>query len=199
LSVPQSQSKARTSDSPSPLPAETDDYRLMQGVARADPGALRALYDRYSPTALAVARRIVGDAHEAEQLLVDVFWELWQRPDRYDANRGCPLTYLMTLTRSRAIDRRRSMTSRDARSVPAAPGPDPPATDGSPLDTALLAERRAQVRRALQDLDPQHRQAIECAYFDCLTHTQIAQRLNKPLGTIKTHIRQGLARLREKL
>lgn len=197
MSLSPSQSKTQPRDSSVP-PNRPDDYLLMKGIAASDPGALRTLYERYSPTVLAVARRIIGDAQEAEQLLVDVFLEMWQRPDRYDAARGCPLTYLLTLTRSRAIDRRRSMSARGGGPAMAAPvGAERPATDGSPLQTVLLTERRAQVRRALEELDPQQRQAIECAYFDCLTHVQIAQKLNKPLGTIKTHIRLGLMRLRE--
>jgi len=176
-----------------------DEYQLMEAIVRQDQRALRTMYDRYAPTVMALAQRIIGDAGEAEQLLIDVFWELWQRGARYDAARGSPFTYLMTLARSRSIDRRRSMDARGGAPPQLPPGQDAAHDGQSPVDAAMLGERRERVRTALATLDPAQRQVLECAYYEGLTHTQIAQKLNKPLGTVKTYIRQAIGRLREKL
>lgn len=196
---PTDQQRPATSLSKPSPPDRGDEYQLMEAIVRQDPRALRTMYERYAPTVMALAQRIVGDAGEAEQLLIDVFWELWQRAARYDAARGSPFTYLMTLARSRSIDRRRSI---DARGGPAAQLPvgEDAAPDGySPVDAAMLGERRERVRTALATLEPAQRQVLECAYYEGLTHTQIARKLNKPLGTVKTYIRQAIGRLREKL
>ena len=90
----------------------TDDFLLMEAVAAGDATAIAALYDRHSPLVFALCLRIVRDRSEAEDLLADIFWEIWRRADRYDAARGSPLTYLLTVARSRAIDRRRSLMKR---------------------------------------------------------------------------------------
>ena len=176
-----------------------DDLALMQAVAARDPNALRALYDRYAGLVFSLALRILRDRAEAEELLTDVFWELWSKAQRFDASRGTAITYLTTLTRSRAIDRVRSRATKlklapiESEDAPAA------ATRSTPAGDSLLAERRALIKRAIDQLDPSQRQAIECAYYDGLSHSEIADKLNKPLGTVKTYIRQGLIRLRESL
>lgn len=174
-----------------------NDLKLMQSIAAGDPQALRALYDRYASLVYALALRILRDRAEADELLVDVFWELWSRSDRYDPSRGTPLTYLMTLTRSRAIDRTRGRKIRPL-SLQYDDSIEPTAT-GSVSDDALSTERREIVRRALAGLDPQQREVIECSFYDGLSHSEIADKLGKPLGTVKTYIRQGLIRLRESL
>ena len=182
-------------------PSVRDDYDLMRGIASRDQSALRALYDRHSPVVYALCLRILRNAVDADELLVDVFWEAWEKSDRYDASRGSPLTYLTTLARSRAIDRIRSratatakMSLADVNDVsPAAP------SKSGPVENTLDAERRATVSAALDQLDPQQRQAIECAYYEGLSHSEISEKLGKPLGTVKTWIRTGLIRLRDTL
>jgi RNA polymerase sigma-70 factor (ECF subfamily) len=174
------------------------DLKLMQGVAARDSAALRALYDRYSGLVYTLGLRILRDRADAEELLVDVFWEIWSRGDRFDASRGTPLTYLMTLTRSRAIDRTRGRGKMRPLSLQSEESPEP-AGAGSPTDDALGAERRDVIRQAIGQLEPQQRQAIECSFYDGLSHSEIADKLGKPLGTVKTYIRQGLIRLRESL
>jgi RNA polymerase sigma-70 factor (ECF subfamily) len=181
-------------------PQSPDDFSLMQAIARRDRDALSILYDRHSPMLLAICRRVLRDAAEAEDVLTDVFFEVWTKADRFDAGRGNPLTYLVTLSRSRAIDRQRSRASRpqvvsadtDAASAQADPVP-------NPLQSMHLKERQKQVRAALSDLEPAQRQALECAFYEGLSHSEIAKKLNRPLGTVKTYIRQGLIRLRDSL
>jgi RNA polymerase sigma-70 factor (ECF subfamily) len=175
----------------------------MRGVGARDSGALRTLYDRHSKLVFALCLRVLHDRGEAEDVLVDVFWELWEKWDRYDPSRGSPMTYLVTLARSRAIDRLRSREGtqrREMRLVQQDEADAAAVPDGAnPLEQTLEAERRAQVQEALARLEPAQRDAIECAYYDGLSHSEIAEKLNKPLGTVKTWIRQGLIHLRDSL
>jgi RNA polymerase sigma-70 factor (ECF subfamily) len=178
-----------------------DDFALMQRITDGDADALAALYDRHGALIYAVGLRILRDRGEAEELLIDIFWEIWSRAARYDSRRAAPVTYLLTLARSRAIDRQRSGAHRDKTR----PGPsDAPieaaaASTANPSEQAIRDERSQLVRAAMQSLDPIQRQAVELSFFDGLSHTQIAARLTKPLGTVKTYIRQGLIRLRDGL
>jgi RNA polymerase sigma-70 factor (ECF subfamily) len=176
-----------------------DDLSLMQAIAGGDRSALSTLYDRHSPLVLAICRRILGDAGEAEDVLTDIFFEVWAKADRFDSTRGNPLTYLVTLSRSRAIDRKRSQASRpkvtsDYTDANAQSDPEP-----NPFQSIDLKERAVQVRSALSGLDPAQRQALECAFYEGLSHSEIAAKLHKPLGTIKTYIRQGIIQLRDRL
>jgi RNA polymerase sigma-70 factor (ECF subfamily) len=176
-----------------------DDVALMQAVAARDPNALRALYDRYAGLVFSLALRILRNRAEAEELLTDVFWEVWSKAQRFDAARGTAITYLTTLTRSRSIDRIRSRATKLKLTAIESEDASAAATGTTPAGDSMLAERRALIRRAIDQLDPSQRQAIECAYYDGLSHSEIADKLNKPLGTVKTYIRQGLIRLRESL
>ncbi len=176
-----------------------DDFELMQRIERQDADALAEIYDRYGGLIYTLGLRMLHDRGEAEELVSDVLLEIWRRSWRYDPTRGAPATYLMTLARSRAIDRQRSAAFRTKSqlsnaelpgSADPSPAPDPPAS-------AMLNENRRRVLAAMRQLDPLYRQAIELAFFDGLSHTQIAERLSKPLGTVKTYIRQGLIHLRD--
>jgi RNA polymerase sigma-70 factor (ECF subfamily) len=184
---------------PSPRRDARDDVAFMRDIAAGDSTALAALYDRYSAIVYALCLRITHNRDDADDLLVEIFFELWHKSARYDAARSRPLTYLLTLARSRAIDRRRGrpkaivtpLDETDPRTLkPSAPNPDEP---------ARLAEWRAAVTRSLADLDENQRTAIQYSFWDDLSHTEIAARLNKPLGTVKTWIRQGLSKLRTAL
>ena len=177
-----------------------DDVRLMQRIADGDAEALRLLYDRHSAVLFAICVRIIRDRSEAEQLLIDIYTELWERGDRYDATRGKPLTYLVTLSRSRAIDRFRARKKNSPMSLDAIESPQATSDNSpGPLENTLAGERRVLVNQALRTLEPSQRQAVELAFYDGLSHSEIATKLDKPLGTIKTHIRQGLIRLRDAL
>ncbi len=181
-----------------------DDLALMRAVASRDRSALNTLYDKYSGTLLTLCSRLLADRSEAEDLLIDVFWEVWNRADRYDPARAAPLTYLVMLCRSRAIDRHRSANA--VKKMP--PGPQisvESAADkgldipdrGTPVDYADLAERQEKVRAGVRQLSAPQRQTLELAFFEGLSHTEIAEKTNIPLGTVKSHIRLGLIRLRE--
>ncbi len=181
-----------------------NDLALMQGIAARDRSALNSLYNKYSSTLLTLCSRLLSDRSEAEDLLIDVFWELWNRADRYDPARAAPLTYLVMLCRSRAIDRHRSANAVKKMppgmqiSVEAAADKGLDIADrGERVDYADLAEQREIVRAGVRQLSAPQRQTLELAFFEGLSHTEIAEKTSIPLGTVKSHIRSGLIRLRE--
>lgn len=182
--------------------AQQDDVATMAAVARGDREALSRLYDRYNRLVFTLCLRVVKDRGDAEDLLIEIFQELWTRSDRYDPTRGSPLTYLSTLARSRSIDRLRSRNkAAGTATLTLASVGDAPVDTGvrNPGATVELGEQRQRVTAALAKLDVAYRQAVELSFYDGLSHTEIAEKLNKPLGTVKTYIRQGLIRLRDSL
>jgi len=186
--------------SPPPGHGLDDDYVLMDGIARRDPSALTRLYDRHSTVVHSLCLRILRDPGMAEDAMIDVFQELWQRADRYNPARGTPIAYILTLSRSRALDRARMKGSRPSASLESssdAQGQAHPAPD--PLQSALEDERRLWIRHALEKLDPKYREVMECSFFEGLSHTEIALKLQKPVGTVKTYLRRGLIQLRDLL
>jgi RNA polymerase sigma-70 factor (ECF subfamily) len=146
---------------------------------------------------------VLGDRSEAEEVLSEVFHEVWGRAERYDPTRTSPLVYLLTLSRSRCIERWRRLGRR--ASVLEGPedlrrsGPGGEPDEALPSAQALAARHRSFVRTALDGLEPPERQVVELIYFYGLTQAEIAQRLGQPLGTVKAWIRQGLTRLRDVL
>ncbi|BBO36424.1 RNA polymerase sigma-70 factor [Lacipirellula parvula] len=182
-----------------PVPT-SDGSDLLAAVRLGDRTAFRALYDRFGADLLALCERILRHRADAEDAVAEVFWEVWKRRDRYDSMRGAARPYLMTLARSRAIDRLRSHAARpEVRAdsgwrlneqdtlAGGAPAPDESASQG---------ETRVRIVAAIAELDARQREAMELAYYEGLSHQQIAQRLGAPLGTVKTHIRRGLKKLR---
>jgi RNA polymerase sigma-70 factor (ECF subfamily) len=186
------------------LSAPRDELDLMQALARGEPRALEQLYDRHAAAVFASCLRILRDRAEAEEVLEEVFWEIWARRDRYDAERSTPFSYLMTLSRSRALDRLRFRRRRegvwqeihdgDGAAVLPAMGP-----GANPFEDASSTQRRVAIDRALEELPASHRRAVEMNFFEGLSHREIAERLGDPLGTVKTRIRQGLLTLRKAL
>jgi RNA polymerase sigma-70 factor (ECF subfamily) len=179
-----------------------DDGELAKAVAEGDPAALAELYDRHGAGVYAVCLRVLRDAEEAEEILEDVFFQLWRQARQYDASRGSVAVYLVTLARSRAIERLRV---RERRTRLRSEVPDEllgetsvglASSGTSPLHEALSFERRTHVRRALAELPTEQREAVELAFLEGLSHAEIAERLREPLGTIKTRIRTGLLRMR---
>lgn len=168
----------------------------MRRIAERDPAALRELYDRHAGLIYAVALKMLKSREEADDLVTDLFWELWNKSARYDPARAAPVTYMVTLARSRCIDRLRRSGRHPTASLDASTHQQESA-EPSPLEDALLDENRVLVRQALSELDDNQRTALESAYYEGLTHSEIAEKLGKPLGTVKTYIRQGLIRLRE--
>lgn len=175
------------------------DLELIEAVTRQDVAALRTLFDRHAPVMLAIAGRVLGDVHEAEDLVNEVFVELWQKADQFSPDRGALRTYLYLLTRSRSIDRRRArgtsagdvvVEAHDRSRADHTPGPD---------QQAAQAEERAMIRGLLDVLPEEQREAVSRAFFDGQTHREIAESTDQPLGTIKGRIRQGLIRLRDEM
>jgi len=178
--------------------SQTTDADLVRAVARGDEKAYASLYDRYASILLGLLIRILHSRAEAEDVLQDVFLQVWQRAKNFDETRGRAFTWLVTLTRSRAIDRLRSLASRDrvaeesVREVPVNVASDAVAD-------AMRAEQSETISRALAELPEEQRRTISLAYFDGLTQTEIADRTGEPLGTVKTRTRAGLKKLRDLL
>ncbi len=155
------------------------------------------LYDRYTPLLYPVALRILRSPAEAEDSLQDAWLQVWRRAGSFDPARGTVIAWLLTVARSRALDRYRSMMSRGR--AESRVDAEPLATPPDPVGSAAHAQLSARVRAALAQLTPQQRQVIEIAYFQGLSQTEIAEHLNAPLGTVKSWTRQGLMKLRELL
>jgi RNA polymerase sigma-70 factor (ECF subfamily) len=178
------------------------DLALLARIKQADAAALDALYARYSSPVRSFVWKILRDAEDAEDVVLEVFWQIWRQAGRYDDSRGAPPAWIFAIARSRALDRRRGRHRREDRTISF----DDPLTNLDPLDeqappdqVASFRQTRDLMREAVETLAPAQREAVELAFFKGLTHAEIAAKLNQPLGTIKTRIRQGLIRLRKKL
>jgi RNA polymerase sigma-70 factor (ECF subfamily) len=166
-------------------------------VAAGDQGAFALMYDQLAASVYGVARRVLRDPAQAEEVTQEVFTEIWRQATRFDASRGSVRTWAVTIAHRRAVDRVRSEQARRDRQARQATL-DPPA-EATPEDTALDTEDRERARAALAELSAAQREALELAFYDGLTHVQIADHLGIALGTVKTRIRDGLIRLRAAL
>jgi RNA polymerase sigma-70 factor (ECF subfamily) len=171
---------------------------LVQSMAAGDQRALHALYAQTHRMVFTLIVRITGNRETAEELTVDVFHDVWRRASAYDPAGGSVLGWIMNQARSRAIDRLR-FEHRKKRVASHADRPVNATVARSPYEALELGEQGNLLRQALQVLTPDERQAIETAFFSELTYGEVARRLNQPLGTVKTRIRSGLARLRQAL
>ena len=188
----------------SPPHSSTADRDLVVRAAGGDERAMAGLYDRYGQVLYAVAYRIVGERADAEEAVLEAFAQAWRDAPRFEAARGSVAGWLTMIARSRALDLIRARARRERITASAAADrPEAPPAMGRPgSDPATVydhTERRRQVEIALDSLSPPQRQAIELAYFEGLTQTEIAQRLQEPLGTIKTRVRLGMEKLRDSL
>ena len=178
------------------------DLDLLERIRQGDSLALDALYERYSSPVYSLVWKILQSPEEAEDVALDVFWQVWRQADRYDPSRGAPPAWIFTVARSRAIDRLRARRRREARTVsfddPAA-RLDPLDEQAAPDDVVSYRQARDSLREAMTGLSPVQREAVELAFFRGLTHVEIAEKLGEPLGTVKTRIRQGIIRLRRTL
>ncbi len=182
--------------------ARAIDDLLMERLAEGDSRALEQLYDRYHVLVYSVALRVVRDEMLAEDIVQEVFLRLWRRPQAFDPARGRLLSWLMSVTRNRAIDEVRRVSRRvrveDRRPDAADALQSTDRLDAPELAATINSERR-EVRDALATLPPPQRQVLELAYFEGLTQTEIAERTGAPLGTVKTRTRLAMDRLRQRL
>lgn len=183
--------------------ANWSDDSLMAAVVARDPAALAVLYDRYSPLVYTTCLKVLGEPAVAEDVTQDVFLRLWQRPESFIPARGRFVTWLLSITRNRAVDEIRSRNRRRRRelsepeTLPVAPATT--ARDSDPASFAELREEQDSVRHALAQLPPEQRRVLELAFFGGYTHQEIAAFLREPLGTVKTRIRLGMQKLRTAL
>jgi RNA polymerase sigma-70 factor, ECF subfamily len=174
----------------------------MEAIARREIRALEDLYDRYSALVFSVAFRVLRDNQLAQDVGQEVFLRVWRQPTSYDPARGRFVSWLMSVTRNRALDELRKVTRR-LRSEDQDDDPVSGLATADRLDDpalgAELAEQRVAVRAAMTRLPPEQRRVIELAYFGGLTQIEIAERTGDPLGTVKTRVRLGMRKLRESL
>jgi len=166
----------------------------LERCARGDAAGLRLFYDRLAPRALALAIRIVGVAGDAEEVVQEAFLQVWKRAAEYDPARGEPDAWLVTIVRSRAFDRLRSRASAERTAVASAQEP-PVQASVSPLEDAERRAERERVASALAALPAEQRACLELAYYEGLSHSQIAARTGLPLGTVKTRIKLAVDKL----
>jgi len=182
-------------------PANPDN--LLSAIAAGDTVAVAELYDRHGATLYALLVRILGDRSDAQEVLQESFVQAWRRAADFDATRGSEIAWLVSIARNRAIDRLRSRTLRAVREEEA--GREIP-NELHSVDTgegaerqAILSELRQRMRDALDGLPEAQRTALELAYFQGLSQSEIAERLGEPLGTIKTRTQLAMKKLRESL
>lgn len=201
MSEPPNTSEAANRGSPqSAVGSEAD---LSAALKAGDRQAIAELYDLHASHVYTLARRIVRNEPDAESVVSDVFLELWRKPERFNESRGGFRTYLLVLTRSRALDTVRSKARREElnRSGGQLMADEKTRRSESqrPLSRAIRSENNQLLADALEQLDDKQRDPLRLAYFEGLTHRQIADRLNEPLGTVKTRVRAALQALRAKL
>ena len=167
------------------------DATLVSAIRARDEQAMAQLYDRYSPLVYSIALRVVGETGAAEDILQEIFMRLWRNPASFDSSRGSLPAWLAVITRNRAIDFLRKRHSKtDLEDVKASVEPDL----ASDVERSRVLEK---IRGALRSMSQPQRSALELAFFEGFTHTEIAEKSGEPLGTIKTRIRSGLLILRK--
>jgi RNA polymerase sigma-70 factor (ECF subfamily) len=174
------------------------DRQALAAVAGGSADALERLYDRYAATAYGLARRILAQQDLAEEVVQDVFAQVWRDAGRYDAARASVAGWIVLLTRTRAIDRLRARRARPDQDRSVDPGDVAPLTarERSPEQVAMSSEDAQAVRAALERLPDEQRALVNLAYYEGLTHSEIAALTGVPLGTIKTRLRAAMTTLR---
>jgi RNA polymerase sigma-70 factor (ECF subfamily) len=181
---------------------EARDRELVRAIGRGNEEAFRELFRRYAPSAMAVARRVVGQPYLAEEAVQEGFLAVWRNPSAYEEMRGSVKAWLMATVHNRAVDLVRREETQRRRAENAGPDDtvvilDDPAE--KVIDEIGLPDERKAVRAALEDLPPEQREVIELMYFDGLSQTRVAERLSLPLGTVKSRTLLGMRKLRTAL
>lgn len=180
---------------PSKVDGTSEESDLLSGLAAGDQRCLAALYDRYGNAALGLAFKVCGNRTIAEDIVQEAFLALWQRPDSFDAKRGSAGSFLMGIVHHKAVDAVRREASVHRREENFAVDPQESSED-EVVEAAWLSMRKTKVLSALRQLSPVQREALELAYLKGLTYSEVAERLNIPLGTAKTRMRDGMIRMR---
>jgi RNA polymerase sigma-70 factor (ECF subfamily) len=186
------------------------DRALVRRMQAGDQRALSEFYDRWFPVVNCLVSRMVKSATDVEDVVEETFWQAWRQADRFAENRGTVQTWLLTIARSRALDRLRSLKRRREDSIDDVSSPagsaiassaesSLPSSSSDPLLAAELQERRVLVREALAQLPKEQREALELGYFGGLSQSEIAEQTGQPLGTVKTRMRLALLKLRDRL
>jgi RNA polymerase sigma-70 factor (ECF subfamily) len=180
---------------------ESEDEALVRRMSDGDEQALGVLYDRWHAVVHAVVSRMQRQADDAEDIVEETFWQAWRQASRFDRTRGAVQTWLLTIARSRALDRVRALRRRHEEPLEGDDGQVvvQQAAEGDPGLDAEASERRRLVRAALTGLPMEQREALELGYFGGLSQTEIAERTGQPLGTVKTRMRLALQKLRSQL
>lgn len=175
--------------------AERDLAMLISKIAKGCESALKKLYDNTISQVYGLAYKIVSNKPDADEVALDVFKQIWKKAPDYEPGRGSPSAWLITVTRSRAIDKIRSDTKR--RTTNEALLTD--SIDDTPLadETSSVREKRDLIDKALSELTPKQRESIELAYFRGLSQSEISKEMNEPLGTVKSWMRSGMMRLKD--
>ncbi len=179
--------------------ANQDLESLISRVAQGDEQALAALYDQTSSHVYSLALRVLRDSIMAEEVTLDVYMQVWQKASEFNSNRGKPIVWLAVITRSRSIDRLRVGQKERANRMPLDGVSESLTTQVNPETLGVNNDQYRIVQKALAMLSPEQRQVIELAYFEDLSQIEIANRIEKPLGTVKTRIRLGMINLRKLL
>ncbi len=176
-----------------------DDKELVQALVEHRPEAVSELYDRFSSMLLALAQRVLGDISDAEEILQETFLQVWKQADRYDSKRSSVSTWLVLITRSRAIDRLRSR--RVKQKTLTAAQRETPVTHTSPkgIRHVFMREQRQRLQVELGRLPPEQRQVLEMAFYQGMTQSEIAKQTGIPLGTVKTRTLLAMKKLRRAL
>lgn len=168
---------------------------LISKIAKGCESALKKLYDDTISQVYGLAYKILSNQPDADEVAMDVFKQIWNKAPDYEPGRGSPSAWLITVTRSRAIDKIRSDTKRRTTNEPLLND----SIDNSPLpdETSSVREKRELIEKALSELSPKQRESIELAYFQGLSQSEISKQMNEPLGTVKSWMRTGMMRLKE--
>ncbi len=183
-------------------PASAGEGELMTAITAGDLAAFETLYGRYATLVYSTSLQVLGDVHAAEDVTQEIFLRIWRRPETYDPGRGRFVSWLLSVTRNRAIDelrtrsRRRRFETDPPEAAESSPDPD---AQLDPAAAALVTESRDALVEAMRGLPPEQREAIEMAYFKGMTQTEIADQLRQPLGTVKTRVRLGMQKMRSAL
>ena len=178
---------------------EDSQAQLLRRIAAREVEALAEFYEQTAGVLFSLAVHILGDASEAEEAIQDVFVQIWEKATSFDAALGAPMHWALTITRHRSIDHLRSRYRRARLLEEAASALPDPVEDSATASAGLTSDELVAVRAALDSLPAEQRKAIELAFFKGLSHPEIAEALEEPLGTIKARIRRGMLKLRDQL